>query len=207
MADSMIEAVLDDPTQARVWALMRDEAHVFWVGWRQSDETIIDACETVLRTGDLAGECVAAGQDGGYRVFIRAGARSEEVPLSYSLRDRQITLRALNDFLAPEYEIRLCLDSIGGDALAFLPLASARWRELEQRFPQALGKLFYVLTDTPNVFTDPFPPPATWQELARNPSSSRLAAIKLYQEQHGVGMGAAKQAVEAYLAAERSRNV
>lgn len=204
VADSVIESVLDDPSEERVWALLRDETRVFWVGWRQSDGTIIDACEAVLRTGNLVGEYVESEQDGGYRIFIRAGDRRSEIPLSYSLRDRHITMCALNSFLSPDYEIRLCLASTIGDTLAFIPLSSTQWRDLEKRFPETLSRLFYVLTETPNVFTDRFPPPITWQELANDPSS-KLAAIKLYQTQHGVGMSAAKQAIDAYLAASLSR--
>jgi len=49
---------------------------------------------------------------------------------------------------------------------------------------------------------DPAPPPVTWQELASNPSR-KLAAIKLYQTQHGVGMGAAKKDVDGYIAGLR----
>lgn len=49
---------------------------------------------------------------------------------------------------------------------------------------------------------DPAPPPVTWQELANDPSS-KLAAIKLYQAQHGVGMSVAKKVVDAYIAGLR----
>lgn len=199
MADNLIEAALEDPTDERIWALLRDKSYVFWVGWKQADDTIVEACESILRTGVLTGEYVEADTVGGYRIFIRNGEQRVAIPLSYSLRDRHITLCALNNFLAPDYEIRLCLASAIGDTLAFMPLASTQWRDLEGRFPKTLDKLFYALAETPNVFTDPFPPPATWQELAADPSS-KLAAIKLYQTQYRVGLSAAKQAIDTHLA-------
>ncbi len=43
------------------------------------------------------------------------------------------------------------------------------------------------------------PPPKTaWQELADDPAR-KIAAIKAYREQHGVGLAEAKKAVEDYI--------
>ena len=42
------------------------------------------------------------------------------------------------------------------------------------------------------------PPKAIWQELATDPAQ-KIAAIKAYREQHGVGLAEAKRAVEAYI--------
>jgi hypothetical protein len=200
MNDNTIESVLENPSEERIRALLHDPSRVFWVNWREEDDAIINDCEAVLQTGDLAGEFVSDNAAGGYRVFIRRAGRRLEVPLTYSLRDRHITLLALNKALAPQYEIRLCLASALGDTLAFMPMTTERWRDLEARFPETLSELFYVLTEHPNVFTDPFPPPVTWQELAQEPSNRR-EAIRLYQKQHGVGMGEAKQAIDAWLGA------
>ncbi len=111
--------------------------------------------------------------------------------------------------MGPPFEVSdglpdiLCLASTIGDTLAFIPLASTQWRDLEKRFPETLSKLFYVLTETPNVFTDPFPPSTIWQELANDPSS-KLAAIRLYQTQHGVGMSAAAISLRSKLPSGRT---
>jgi hypothetical protein len=57
-------------------------------------------------------------------------------------------------------------------------------------------KLDLVLT---HLGVDYAPPPkATWQELAGDPAR-KIAAIKAYREQHGVGLAAAKRAVEDYM--------
>jgi hypothetical protein len=43
------------------------------------------------------------------------------------------------------------------------------------------------------------PPPRTaWQELADDPNQ-KIAAIKAYREEHGVGLADAKKAVEDYI--------
>ncbi|HEX3315077.1 MAG TPA: hypothetical protein VHR72_09320 [Gemmataceae bacterium] len=41
-------------------------------------------------------------------------------------------------------------------------------------------------------------PKAQWQELAADPSR-KIAAIKAYREEHGVGLAEAKRAVEEYM--------
>ena len=53
------------------------------------------------------------------------------------------------------------------------------------------------LDDTP-------PPKAIWQELADD-AAQKIAAIKAYREQHGVGLAEAKRAVEAYITGSGGR--
>ena len=81
-----------------------------------------------------------------------------KVPLTYSLADRHITLWALNHLLAPDYEVRFCVDSNGADTLAFLPLPAVEWGRLEQEFgADAVARRFYRIKGRPNLFTDVLP--------------------------------------------------
>ncbi len=150
-----ITAVLESATDATINALLDDAEAVFWIDWRQDDDSIPESCESVLRTGALSGELLSADTDRGYEVYVRYRDRRLKVPLTYSGADRHITLCTLNQALAPDYEIRLCVDSHGSDTLAFLPLAASEWSALEQRFGDRVGKRFLKLTSRPNVFTDP----------------------------------------------------
>ena len=59
--------------------------------------------------------------------------------------------------LAPEYEVRLCIDSYGGDTLAFLPLACEDWTALERQYGAAVNRRFFKFAERPNLFTDPLP--------------------------------------------------
>jgi hypothetical protein len=152
-----VQAVLESPTAQAIRALLDDPSAVFWVDWRQEDETIADDCEQVLQTGHLAGELVEVDSDDGYEVYLQYRDRRVKVPLSYSGDDRHITLCALNRMLAPEYEVRFCIDSNGSDTLAFLPLSCEQWAALERRYGEAVGHRFYKLAERPNVFTEPLP--------------------------------------------------
>jgi hypothetical protein len=152
-----VRAVLESPTEQAVQALLDDESAVFWVDWRQEDESIADACEEVLGTGRLSGEYVEADTDEGYEVYIRYGDRRVRVPLTYSEADRHVTLCALNEALAPDTEVRFCVDSNGSDTLTFLPLPTAQWAELERQYGRVVGERFYRIAARPNLFTDPLP--------------------------------------------------
>jgi hypothetical protein len=152
-----VTAVLESPTEEAVHALLDDDASVFWIDWRQEDETIAESCESVLQTGRLSGELVEVESDEGYEVWLQFGGRRERVPLSHSGDDRHITLCALNRVLSPEYEVRFCIDSNGSDTLAFLPLTCEQWAEFERRYGAAVGRRFYRLSERPNLFTDPLP--------------------------------------------------
>lgn len=152
-----VVALLETPSKTAIAALLNDDTTVFWIDWRQEDETIPESCELILRTGILSGELVEVNSEQGYEVYVRYRDSRVKVSLSYSDRDRHITLCALNQVLAPEFEVRFCVDSNGSDTLAFLPLACEQWSTFEQRYGEAVGKRFYRLTEHPNLFTDPFP--------------------------------------------------
>jgi hypothetical protein len=118
---SKVTAVFEAPTEDVIRALLEDSSTVFWIDWRQADETIAESCESVLQTGNLSGELVEVDSDEGFEVYLRYRDRRIKVPLSYSADDRHITLCALNEVLALEYEARFCIDSKGSDTLVFLP--------------------------------------------------------------------------------------
>lgn len=51
VAENLIEAALEGPTDERIWAILRDRHCVFGGCWKQADDTIVEACESILRTG------------------------------------------------------------------------------------------------------------------------------------------------------------
>jgi hypothetical protein len=153
----LITAVLESGGKEATRALLDDDGTIFWVDWREGERDIVRYCETVLRTGSLTAEWVRAATPDRRDLFISYGGRRIRAPLIQGYEDRHIALCALNQALAPEYEVRFCIDSKGSDTLAFLPLPSETWAGLEQRYGAAVGRHFYRLAERPNVFTDPLP--------------------------------------------------
>lgn len=152
-----ILAVLESPTDESIRALLADRETVFWVHWRQADETIAEDCESVLKTGHLWGELIETDSDEGFDVYLQYRERRVKVPLTYSPQDRHITLCTLNLLLAPEFEVRFCIDSNGSSSAAFVALACDQWDNLETLYDTNVGRRFYTFSERPNLFTDQLP--------------------------------------------------
>ena len=157
MSSHLVTAVLESSAEAAIRALLENDGTVFWVDWREDEADIVRYCEGVLQTGNLTAEWVRAATPQSSDLLISFNGRRLRAPLTNGHEDRHIALCTLNQVLAPDYEVRLCIDSNGSDTLAFLPLPTERWSELEQRYGVAVSRHFYRLTERPNVFTDPFP--------------------------------------------------
>jgi hypothetical protein len=157
MTIHLVQAVLESPTEQTIRALLDDRATVFWIDWREEDDSIVAACEDLLQTGGLCAEFAEADNEEEEELTIQYGDRRVRVPLTYSEADRHITLCALNEALAPDYEVRFCIDSNGGDTLAFLPLSTAQWADLERQYGNAVQQRFYAIAAQPNLFTDSLP--------------------------------------------------
>ena len=153
----LITQVLQSPNDTAVRALLEANDTVFWVDWREEDDAIVGYCEDILQTGSLAAELVEVDTENGYEIHITFQGKRAKVPLTYSPQDRHITLYALNQILAPDYEVRFCIASNGSDTLAFLPLPSSQWQKLEAAHGDRLAEHFCRLAPKPNLFTDPLP--------------------------------------------------
>lgn len=150
----LVLAALENPSEETVRAMLEDEQTVFWVDWRHEDDAIPNDCESVLQTGHLSGELVNVDTEEGFEIYVRYKNKRIKVPLTVSPADRHITLCSLNEALAPDYEVRFCIDSNGSDTLAFLPLPTSTWAELEVRFGQQVSQRFYKIAARPNLFTE-----------------------------------------------------
>ena len=153
----LITTMLAAPGEESVSALLDDDSTVFWVDWREDDADIVSYCEGLLQTGSLASEWVNANTPVGVDLYISHKGKRLRVPLVIGPEDRHITLCALNEVLAPDFEVRFCIDSNGNDTLAFLPLPTAKWKELESTYGETVDSHFHKLTKSPNVFTDELP--------------------------------------------------
>ena len=150
----LVIAALEDQSHESVSDLLDDDQTVFWVDWRHEDDAIPNDCESILRTGDLSGELLQTAAHPGFEIYVCYKGKRTKVPLTVSGADRHITICTLNEALKPDYEVRFCIASYGSDTLAFLPLATSTWAELEQSYGERVGELFYKIAAQPNLFTD-----------------------------------------------------
>src|SRR6476620_12415117 len=98
----LVIAVLEDPSEQAVSALLEDNETVFWIDWRHEDDAIPNDCESILQTGQLAGELVNVESDPGFEIYVRYKDKRLKVPLTVSAADRHITICSLNEALAPD---------------------------------------------------------------------------------------------------------
>jgi hypothetical protein len=171
MNESAIVRFLENPDFEAFRVLWSDDKASFAVDWREPDDDIIGYCESVLQTGCLSAENAEADNECDDLYINYRGTRTK-VPLACNGGDRHVTLCALNDVLAPDYQIRWIVISHGSDTLGFVPLPSGAWRSLESRYPQQVAENFLDPRPLPNLFTvfvdDDLPEPAKshWQRVS-----------------------------------------
>ncbi|ENW92597.1 hypothetical protein [Acinetobacter dispersus] len=64
------------------------------------------------------------------------------IPYQGEGADRDTTLKALNQILQPDYEIRFCVASDGADTLEFIPLPKSLWQNLDQKYLHNIDQFF-----------------------------------------------------------------
>jgi hypothetical protein len=131
---------------------------LLWVDWREHDSDIVERCEIILHTGDLSAEVAYwedkyTGNINAAEIHITYKGETHKIAYPNKNADRDTTITALNDILQPDYEIRFCKDSDGGDALAFLPLSVSEWTELESEFgTEKINALFAKISKGAKLF-------------------------------------------------------
>ena len=140
----LIARAATDPSRENIGMLLDDRGTVFHIDWREAPLDIIDICGHRLPESTLA--IAELNLEG---VTLACGERTVAVELTETPADREAMLRACNRVLQPDYEIRVCLDSLGSDTLAFVCLRAEDWSELEQRHGARLSARFAALAEQP----------------------------------------------------------
>ena len=105
---------------------------LIWVDHREYDEDIIsyvnekleDKIEIVLKDN---------GKPYGEDIYLKHKDKSFMIPYKEKM-DRDTTIKSINEFIQPKYEIRFCIESLGNDTLAFVVLTKDLWKQLENEF-------------------------------------------------------------------------
>lgn len=125
-----------------------------WIDWREYDEDIINYIEGVIQSGKLSGKNKDADNEMGFDIFIEW--KGNEYKISYPDKegsDRDTTIKTLNKIIQPEYEIRLFMESLGNDTLAFVSLLKSEWEELEKEFgDEKINYYFSKIDDDSKMF-------------------------------------------------------
>ena len=105
---------------------------ITWIDWREYDEDIISYFNGLLPQEDIVNVEIKEIKLGrGIDIILKKDNKSLTIPYEDDRTDRDITIKTLNDFISPKYQIRVFMESIGDDTLAFTVLNSDEWKELE----------------------------------------------------------------------------
>lgn len=108
---------------------------LIWVDWREFDESIIRYFNEKLPDKDkIIFECVGTEKDRGVDIILKKNNISTVIPYADDCTDRDTTLRSIQAYVSPEYQVRWYLGSLGSDTLAFCIYLSAQWKQLEKEF-------------------------------------------------------------------------
>ena len=77
-------------------------------------------------------------------IILKKDNKTLTIPYENDKTDRDITIKTLNDFIAPKYQIRLFSESLGDDTLAFTVLNSDEWKDLENEFGKEKLEFFFT---------------------------------------------------------------
>ena len=148
----LIERYLRDPAaeKKRFWM----SPAVFWFDWREYDEDIVRCVsESLPESARFAFELRDSPLPRGFDILLKRGKTTAAIPYAPDRMDRDTTLRALQAFLAPDWQLRCFVPSKGDDTLGFCLLSAAEWRELEAAFgSRAVARHFQPIGPKSRIF-------------------------------------------------------
>ncbi|MFC9540805.1 hypothetical protein ACFTQ7_13065 [Lysinibacillus sp. NPDC056959] len=131
--EAEIELFLKNPLaeEENFW----DSEALVWVDWKDFDESIAEYFnEYLLEEDKINVELVEIDKPRCVDIFLLKDEVKKAIPYEEERTDRDTTLKAVQDFIAPKYQIRWYMDSLGGDTLAFCVLLTEKWLRLEKDY-------------------------------------------------------------------------
>ena len=118
---------------------------ITWIDWGEYDEDIISYFNCLLPQEDIVDVEIKEIKLGrGIDIILKKDNKTLTIPYENDKTDRDITIKTLNDFIAPKYQIRVFMESIGDDTLAFTVLNIDEWKNLENEFGKEKLEFFFT---------------------------------------------------------------
>ena len=118
---------------------------ITWIDWREYDEDIISYFNGLLPQEDIVDVEIKEIKLGrGIDIILKKDNKTLAIPYEDDATDRDITIKTLNDFISPKYQVRVFMESIGDDTLAFTVLNSDEWKDLENEFGKEKLEFFFT---------------------------------------------------------------
>ena len=128
-----------------IWKNFFYSRAITWIDWREYDEDIISYFNGLLPQEDIVDVEIKEIKLGrGIDIILKKDNKTLAIPYEDDATDRDITIKTLDEFISPKYQIRLFSESLGDDTLAFTVLNSNEWKELENEFGKEKLEFFFT---------------------------------------------------------------
>ena len=118
---------------------------ITWIDWREYDEDIISYFNGLLPQEDIVDVEIKEIKLGrGIDIILKKDNKVLTIPYEDDETDRDITIKTLDEFISPKYQIRLFSESLGDDTLAFTVLNADEWKDLENEFGKEKLEFFFT---------------------------------------------------------------
>ena len=118
---------------------------ITWIDWREYDEDIISYFNGLFPQEDIVDVEIKEIKLGrGIDIILKKDNKTLTIPYEEDETDRDITIKTLDEFISPKYQIRLFSESLGDDTLAFTVLNSDEWKDLENEFGKEKLEFFFT---------------------------------------------------------------
>ena len=128
---------------------------LIWIDWREDEGDIIQYFNGQLPESDqIKCEIIDIDKPRGVDIVLSSNDRKHTIPFADDRTDRDSAIRAMQEMIAPRYQIRWFMESLGNDTLAYLLLSTEQWTELENQFSkEKLEFYFQPVTNESNMFS------------------------------------------------------
>ena len=138
-----IKEFLKDPIKNR--EAFFNNSSITWIDWREYDEDIISYFNGLLPQEDIVDVEIKEIKLGrGIDIILKKDNKTLAIPYEDDETDRDITIKTLDEFISPKYQIRLFSESLGDDTLAFTVLNADEWKDLENEFGKEKLEFFFT---------------------------------------------------------------
>ena len=118
---------------------------ITWIDWREYDGDIISYFNGLFPQEDIVDvETKEIKLGRGIDIILKKDNKVLTIPYEDDETDRDITIKTLDEFISPKYQIRLFSESLGDDTLAFTVLNSNEWKDLENEFGKEKLEFFFT---------------------------------------------------------------
>ena len=139
---SEFDSVLISGDDNALWEYMEDAPGSVVVDWRAEEEEIVSDV-----AGQIPDSLSCEWEDERDLILIYKN-RQSPVGLTFSPRDRYICLRALNNALSGDYELRVFRATLGDDTHIIFVKPTSWWEDFDRGYPDRSSTIFRRIDET-----------------------------------------------------------